>query len=266
MIALALSLTHMFPVLRPTACPWTVVLLVAVLAGIAMGYLSWFWPGRSDNSGTRNRLRARGMELLLHDGSFGSTVSTLRDIWRETRPLLIAEIPLTTIGIIAIGIPAIWLANWIEMRPLEQGQTAIVEAIVNPSSNVQGIHLEASEGLAVETSPLRFEDTSTVSWRIRVSNPSANPAWIELKTSISRTRMPVYVNDDVRPKFQAPVDQGGRKLTMHVRDNNTPVEKLSLIYPTASLTIGEHPIPWLIVYVVVSWLFAWIVKRIRRKK
>jgi len=260
-----LSLTQMIPT-EPASYPWAVVLLVAVLAGIVMGYLSGLLMVKSNNERTRDRLRARGLELLLHDGSFSSMTATLRDLWRETLPLLTAEIPMTVIGIVVIGIPAVWLSGWIEIHPLEQGQTTVVEAIINPATNVQDIYLNASAGLVVETAPLRFQDQTAISWRIRVLKPCPSKAWVELKTLKACTRMPVYVGDVAYPKIKTPADQDRRKLTMNIRDSNSPVERLSLTYPVAPLEIVGYPIPWLIVYLAVAWLLAWVVKRIRTEK
>lgn len=255
MNTLSAILAQMTPT-RPAAYPWAVVLLVAVSAGIGMGFLSSFWPAGNDNRCIRDRLRARMMELLLHDGSFGSMAETLRDLWKETIPLLTAEIPRAVIGVVAIGIPAIWLSGWIEMRPLELGQTTTVEAVLNPSTHVQEIRLEASEGLAVETTALRFQDQSAVSWRIRVLKPCPAKVWIELTTPSSRTRMPVYVAT-VPPGHQSTIGGGG---------GTSPVERFSLTYPRASLEIGGHPISWLFVYLAVAWILSWITKPVRSGK
>jgi hypothetical protein len=265
MNTLSVILAQMTPT-RPAAYPWAMVLLVAVLAGIAMGFLSSFWPAGNDNRRTRDRLRARMMELLLHDGSFGSMAGTIRDLWRETIPLLTAEIPRAVIGVVAIGIPAIWLSGWIEMRPLELEQTTIVKASVEPSLRIQDIALVASEGLAVETTPLCFQNPTAVSWRIRVLNSCPDTAWVELTTPSARTRIPVFIERGTSPNHQPPVITTGRHPAMNVPGRQSHVARLCLTYPEASLEVGGHPISWLFVYLTVAWILSWIAQPVRSGK
>jgi hypothetical protein len=251
--------------MRPGSHPWAYLLAFALPAGVVLGLMATTRRRGADRRRVRDLMMARILETMLYDGSALSIGATLRDLWREMAPPLVSEIPKALAGLVLLGLPALWVSGWIELRPLRPGERTIVEAVMHAGSHIRQARLEVSTGLLVETPALAVGGPETVSWRIRVLDACPRDAWVELRTPEETVRMPVAVRKSSGDKVPQAADRDMMRLTIRTHGSGHVVDRIGIGYPAPGLKIGGRPVPWLMAYLSMAAASMWCTSRWRRR-
>lgn len=250
---------------QPGSHPWTYLLAVAIGAGVVTGLLAGTRRTGRGRGWMRDRIMARVIETMLYDGSAPSIGATLRDLWRDMAPALLAELPKMLAGVLLLGLPALWLSGWIELRPLRPGDRTLFEAITHTEARARDLRIEVSKGLVVETPALAVGGPTTATWRVLVLDACPPDAWIELRTRQQGIRMAVTVERASEQKTEQRTAQGMKRLASRPHGKDNAVERVSIGYPVAGLTFGHRSVPWLPVYLAVASVSMWGAMRWRRR-
>lgn len=152
-----------------SAAPWlglTVICLAAAGILVALFHFSSDQPALRR---ARNRFMARILELLLFQHDFRVTLSACGRILSANLgylkvlllPILIATVPLILIFI--------QLACWFERRPLQIGETAVLEIELDPSHPVTQtvVDLKLPAIARLDSPAVRTLATNEQAWRVR---------------------------------------------------------------------------------------------------
>jgi hypothetical protein len=236
--------------------------LVSAAAGIAL--LSVFRK-TSDQAAirrTRRRLQAHLLEIRL----YGDDPAI---VWQAQKSLLAANaryflLMLRPAAVLTLPMLALFvvLDGFYGRRPLNPGETAIVTVQLRRGGTApHPIRLDAPDGIAVESPPVRVLGADQVSWRIRAARPvsgelrlTAGPASLTKSIVVAAERRFVSTRR-VRRFAELVFFPGERPLP------GGEVEWIELGYPAARVRTFGFETHWLVWFLLISMVSALLVRR-----
>ena len=236
--------------------PGASLVVMSLLLGVLM-LLAFKWIGDPKELETsRHRMQAYLMEMRLFDqepaivfGSIGRLFWwNLRFFVASLRPALVATIPMVLLFV--------QMEHYYGRRPLKPGESAVVTAKLRKfEKNSVNAALEATEGVTVETPPVRSPERDLVSWRVR-ADADANDGEATLTLSIGEKLVTKTVNvGNERTRVSM------RRVTTVPDLSLYPVEPpvdvravrwVDVAYPAVSVSILGIKLHWLIWLVLIS--------------
>ena len=166
------------PVFDVICWPFRALPPMWALAAISLAsgvFLVWLFGKTSDQDrirAIRDRIRGNliGVRLFQHD--IGVVLQLQGQIFRDTfRFMGLALIPML-IMIVPVTLVMTQLNLRFAVRALETGEPVLVKALVwDVSSLDQPIALEVSDGVTVDTPPVRIRSTREIAWRLHLDRP-----------------------------------------------------------------------------------------------
>ena len=134
--------------------------------------LVWLFGRLSDQERigeVRDRIRGNLIGVRLFRRDIAVVLRLQGRILRDTlRFLRLAAVPMLILAGPVVPVAA-QLHLRFAVRPIEPGATAVVTAAVRkPAVLDRSIALEASDGVTVETPPVRIRETREIAWRVRI--------------------------------------------------------------------------------------------------
>ena len=236
------------------------LLLVSFLTGLAM---LWVF-GRVSNQGRIRQVKKGIQGSLLGVRLFQHNVRVVLGlqgrIFRETLTYLKLSLLPMLVVIPPLLVIVIHLNLHFERAPLPLGSSAIVKARLAPGWDLeQKVGLVASDGVTVETPPLRILANNEVSWRVRAERAGRHKLRIQLGED--RVEKELYAGERwgavspfrtgsllhlIQFPGEAPISPGSR------------VEAVGVSYPQLSLEVMGWDFHWLVLFFLLSVASAFV--------
>lgn len=248
-----------------TIAPLWALTLFSFLAGLLMLLVFRYTSDQERIRETKNAIKARLLELWIFRDDVRITLSAQgkllllngRYLKLALKPMMVMIVPLALI--------VISLEGWFGYRPLRPGETVIVSMQV--SDGVLGLlenaSLYASNGVKVETPPLRISMAKEVDWRIRADAPGTHKVTLDL--SGYRLEKQVVVLEGLVRVSPSRFASTFWQTLLYPGEPPIPkefgIERIDISYPTRFIKIFRWEIHWLVVFFVLSIVFAFAFKR-----
>lgn len=204
---------------------------------------------------SRNRMIARTLELLLfrHDARVSMTAcwriltGNLAYLAAFARPMAVALVPMIFIFS--------QFAAWFEYRPIQPGETAIVEVELDPAHPVleTPLQLKFSDRLKQEGTGVRIPETNEICWRIRAEN--AGDEWIDVHSGDAVERKEFRVGESfVKISPRRSQQNVWQELLYPVEPplpSDGPITRIDIQYPHRELLVGDREVHWLVASIVL---------------
>jgi len=258
-------------ILAPFAAlhPLVPLALVSLLASLIL-LLAFRWFSNQDQlRQTKDRIHAHFLELRL----FRHDVSV---IWQAEKQILrynlvylkhLVKPLLVTLPVLAWFLIA--LEPWFSSRPLRVGEAAVLSVFVKPEEvrRLGDVRLAADDGVEVETPALRIVDENRADWRIRALAEGEHDLELVLGgAQPDHFRKRVLVSGQ-RVAWAARSLSGTGLLAGFQNSREAPlpttagISRIEIDYPPAQIRLGGWEINWVVGFLVLSLIFAFLLKR-----
>jgi uncharacterized membrane protein (DUF106 family) len=246
--------------------PWVGMAFISLLTGLLM-LLIYRWT--SNQSGIRrvkDKIKAHLLELRLFKDNMGVTMraqgqilrANLRYLVLNLRPLLVMIIPLVLI--------LAQLNIWFGSEPLSTDRPAILRVRLQPDVNVMDTEfsLEAPPEIAVETPPLRIEESREVDWRLRprvsgkfnLSVRAGDRSYLKTIT-VGGKSLEKISSLKVQKGFLDELLYPGEKAL----PGDSRIQEIEVVHPAKRLPLFGLNLHWLIAYLGLSIIFGFALKK-----
>ncbi|OGD28207.1 MAG: hypothetical protein A2028_02765 [Candidatus Aminicenantes bacterium RBG_19FT_COMBO_59_29] len=246
--------------------PWAGMAFISLLTGLLMLLIYRLTSNQSGIRRVKDKIKAHLLELRLFKENMGVTMraqgqilrANLRYLALNLKPLLVMIVPLVLI--------LSQLNLWFGSEPLSVGRAAILKVRLQPDVNVLGTEfsLDAPPEIAVETPPLRIEESKEVDWRFQPRAAGRFNLTIRagdknyLKTVIVDGRHLDKVSSiKVKRSFLDELLYPGEKAL----PADGRIKAIEVVYPVKRLPLFGLKLHWLIAYLGLSIVFGFALKK-----
>ena len=246
--------------------PWAGMAFISLLTGLLMLLIYRLTSNQSGIRRVKDKIKAHLLELRLFKENMGVTMraqgqilrANLRYLALNLKPLLVMIVPLVLI--------LSQLNLWFGSEPLSVGRPAILKVRLQPDVNVLGTEfsLDAPPEIAVETPPLRIEESKEVDWRFQPRAAGRFNLTIRagdknyLKTVIVDGRHLDKVSSiKVKRSFLDELLYPGEKAL----PADGRIKAIEVVYPVKRLPLFGLKLHWLIAYLGLSIVFGFALKK-----
>ena len=246
--------------------PWAGMAFISLLTGLLMLLIYRLTSNQSGIRRVKDKIKAHLLELRLFKENMGVTMraqgqilrANLRYLALNLKPLLVMIVPLVLI--------LSQLNLWFGSEPLSVGRAAILKVRLQPDVNVLGTEfsLDAPPEIAVETPPLRIEESKEVDWRFQPRAAGRFNLTIRagdknyLKTVIVDGRHLDKVSSiKVKRSFLDELFYPGEKAL----PADGRIKAIEVVYPVKRLPLFGLKLHWLIAYLGLSIVFGFALKK-----
>ena len=246
--------------------PWAGMAFISLLTGLLMLFIYRLTSNQSGIRRVKDKIKAHLLELRLFKESMGVTMraqgqilrANLRYLALNLKPLLVMIVPLVLI--------LSQLNLWFGSEPLSVGRPTILKVRLQPDVNVLGTEfsLDAPPEIAVETSPLRIEESKEVDWRFQPRAAGRFNLTIRagdknyLKTVIVDGRHLDKVSSiKVKRSFLDELLYPGEKAL----PADGRIKAIEVVHPVKRLPLFGLKLHWLIAYLGLSIVFGFVLKK-----
>lgn len=248
-------LTYPFP------AGWLPLIWVSALTGVLM---VWIFGRVSDQEAirkVRDRIRGHLLGVRLYQHDVGTVLrfqgQILRDTFRYMRHSLIPMLVLIAPVLLVLA----QLNLYYSRAPLLPGQSAVVKVVLQDASHLPLLDLQVSEGLLIDTPPVRIPALKEVNWRIRAEHSGLQKLTVGLG---GRS----YEKDvQVGELWQRVSEVRTRSAVLAVLYPGEPmlpsaagIESIEVSHPYASLQLAGWTIHWLVAFFALSIAFGFAFK------
>lgn len=240
---------------------WSAVL------GVGMALVFRYTSNQRAIRRNNDRSTATMLGMKLFKDSFIVTLGYQRELlkriglrlWYNLTPLLVMIVPIVLF--------MIQIAMRYEQRPLDVGESVVVELQITPDAWSEAQHVQLqSTGATIETPAHRDGFSHTVSWRISAEqHTNAQLTW--QLNGVALIEQPLAVDDpdlQVQPVWGRRPGPGFWDVVLHPLHKSlpadSPVQSVVVHYEAGSTLIFGLKIHWMVTFFVVSMLFALLSK------
>lgn len=236
---------------------------ISLLTGVIM---VWIFGKVSNQDAIRrikDKIRANLLAIWLFRDELGVFFRvqtrlmgwTLRYMAHSFIPMLIMLVPVLFI--------LIQLNLRYEAASLEKDQTTLLKVVFEKPEDAMAVplSLEVSEGLDVETMPVRIPSTGEVAWRLRAVEPGIHTVTVvgpeirlDKEVQVAASWGPVSVMRT--SEFASALLYPGEALI----PGDLGIRSVKLVYPSREMTILGFSVHWLVAFFVLSIAFGFMVK------
>ncbi len=243
--------------------------VVSLFASVLL-LLAFRWL--SDQQGLQEikaKIHAHFLELKLFRHDVGVIWSAEKQILRYNllylayliKPLLVT-LPIFVLFLVELD-------GWFTSRPFRVGEPVVVSVFAQPQvvGALDKVRVVNTEGLRVETPALRTLEERRADWRIRAL--AAGEHQIEFMTGpqdlqhvskrlqIGRQRVAYVARTLSGPAWFS----GFANSQESPLSPDSPISRIEVDYPGATLTVFGWSVNWIVAFVVLSLVFAFVLKR-----
>ena len=241
--------------------PMITLIPISILIGIAMLWVFAHTSNQHAIQKVKARLQAHLYEMrlftdepvLIWKAQWGLLTSNAKYIGLMLVPALVATIPMILIFA--------QLECFYGHSPLSVGREAIVTAHMKDGSDGPPPALQAPQGIAIETPPVRAGGGREISWRLRATAPVKGDLELvfpsgHVSKTITAGAGPQYISERRVSSLADQIWYPGES-----RLSSGPVDWIEINYPSASVHALGIDLHWLIWLLIISMLSALIFKR-----
>lgn len=245
--------------------PWPAMISVALLTGLLMLFIFKHTSNQAGIRQVKNRIKAHLLELRLFKDSLSVSMKAQGQIVRANfkymgyslKPLLVMFVPLILI--------LIQLNFWFAYDSLHSGQTALLKVKFEENISLMDtpVEISASEGIIIETPPLRIEDDNEINWRIRARQKGVH----DIVFSISGQEFTKTISVDLKKLSRISPFKTKKsfwKELLYPAESPfprlSPIRSIEVTYPSRNMNLFGWRLHWLIVYFALSIVFGFSLK------
>lgn len=150
------------------------LLAVSLVAGVLMLWIFGKVSNQDRIRTVRDQIRGNLIGVRLFGDDVGVLFRLLGRILRYTGTYLVHAFVPMLIMMVPVLLILIQLALRFDHDPLAPGQRTVVTAKVRGGAPLGSVQLVATEGLEIETPPVRAQAIDEVAWRIRAESPGVH--------------------------------------------------------------------------------------------
>jgi uncharacterized membrane protein (DUF106 family) len=246
--------------------PWAGMAFISLLTGLLMLLIYRLTSNQSGIRRVKDKIKAHLLELRLFKDNMGVTMkaqgqilqANFRYLGLNLKPLLVMIVPLILI--------LAQLNLWFGSEPLSVGRPAILKVLLQPDVNVMGTEfsLESPPEIAIETPPLRLEESREVDWRLKPTAAGTFDLTIRagdksyLKTVVVDGRHLEKVSSiKVKRSLLGEVLYPGEKAL----PGGSRIKAIEVVHPAKKLPLFGLRLHWLIAYLGLSIIFGFALKK-----
>lgn len=247
--------------------PWAGIILVSFLTGLLMLFVFKWTSNQEGIREVKNKIKAHLLELRLFKDNMGQSLRSQGNILRcnlkyigySAKPMLVMILPLILI--------LIQLNFWFGYESLEPGESAILKVRLNEDRDPMEtqISIQPSSGLALETPPLRIQESPEIDWRFRTTQEGIQQFALTVdgetvNKKVSVARKPLSKISPRKPGHNL-IDQVLYPAEPPVK-KNIPIQAVEIQYPGKNMDLFGWKIHWIIAYFFLSVVFGFAFKGI----
>ena len=235
--------------------PLVALAAVSCASGI---FLVWLFGRLSDQDRireVRDRIRGNLIGVRLFRRDVAVVMRLQGRILRDTlRFLRLAVVPMLILAAPVVPVAA-QLHLRFAVRPIEPGAAAVVTATVrDPTALDRPIALVSSEGVTVETLPVRIRESREIAWRVRVGEPGSHVLRVQVGDETIAKTLVGGAGWGAVP--QRRTGEGALATLFHPGEAPIPadhaVETVEVAYPPLDLRLLGLEVDWLVGFLVLS--------------
>jgi hypothetical protein len=245
--------------------PWWGMLMISLLTGILMLVIFKFTSNQAAIRRTKDRIKAHLLEMRLYRDSLSASFkaqggilkANLRYMSHSIKPLLVMIVPVILI--------LIHLNFWFGYDPVEPGEPVLLKVRLQTGTDPLGLDvgIDPSEGMNIETPPLRIEEESEVDWRL--SFDKAGTYSLRIKVGDERVTKTVAVGlQDLNRLSPRRVEKRFWEELFYPTepplDPQSRVGRIDVAYESGGLPFLGWRMHWLIAFFVLSIVFGFSLK------
>jgi len=251
------------------AHPLLPLALISLIASIVL-LLAFRWL--SDQQAleeVKGKIHAHFLELKLFRHDVGVIWSAEKQILRCNLLYLACLVKPLVVTLPIFVLFLVELDAWFTSRPLKVGEPVVVSVFADPSAGqvLESLRVANGEGLRVETPALRIPEERRADWRIRAL--AAGEYQLEFVTGgQDSNRLTKLVRVGRQRVAYVPRERSGAGwLSGFTNSEESPlpldsqVSRIEVDYPGAVLTVFGWSVNWVVAFVVLSLIFAFLLKR-----
>jgi len=251
------------------AHPLLPLVLVSLIASILLLFAFRWLSNQQALEEIKAKIHAHFLELKLFRHDVGVIWSAEKQILRYNllylayllKPLIV------TLPIFALFL--VELDAWFTSRPLKVGEPVVVSVFTQPQAGnlLDSIQVANTEGLRVETPALRIREERRADWRIRAlaagehqlefSAGSHDSKGATKRVRVGRERVAYVARTLSGPGFLSGLENSEESPL----SPGSPISRIEVDYPGAVLAVFGWSVNWVVAFVVLSIVFAFLLKR-----
>lgn len=243
---------------------WPLVVF-SLITGIIMLVIFRYTSNQAGIKQAKDRIKGYLYEIRLFKDDLRVLFSAQKNILRYNltyirhglKPMLFMTLPIVLI--------LIQLDGWFGYRPLNPGESAVVSLKLSENGDadaLSNVSIESSDGITIETPPLRIPGEREVNWRIRANEPGEQSLTFGVLNDKFQKRL--IVADGKLSRLSPVMPSGFWDTFLHPGEKpiaeSSPVRQIEINYPPRSIGILGWGVHWLVVFFIVSIAFAFAFK------
>ena len=245
--------------------PFWSLLLFSLLLGVFMLIVFRYTSDQKQIKVAKDRMKAHVFEIRIFKDDLRILLSAQKNVvlynlkymQHFVRPMLFMAIPMVVV--------LLQLEGWFGYRPLNPGESAIVSVKKPMSEGIEmaKVALAAEKGLTVETPPLRIPGEE-VDWRVRADEPGEHTLTLTVLGQVLQKKVVVFPNGSLARVSPGAATAGllwGASLNS---DGESPLvnaaQFIEVEYPSRTIRVLGWELHWLLVFFVLSTVFAFALK------
>jgi uncharacterized protein YggT (Ycf19 family) len=245
--------------------PWIGMVAISLLTALLM-LLVYRLTSRQDELRTvKNRILAHLLEFRLYKDNLSQTFSALGSVlWYNLKYLGCSARPLAVM-IVPLVLLLIQLDLWFGYASLTPGEAAVVKVRLQDGHRPsrEAVAVQPSQGLVIETLPLRIDTEGEVDWRIRATKPGIQELAVVVNDGTVAKRVEVGSSSLSRVS-PARVARGWYDQLVNPGEpaisESSAVRRIEIGYPARRMTLLGRRVHWLVAYFLLSLVFAFAFK------
>lgn len=239
--------------------------LFSLLAGLLMLLIFRYTSNQQRIRETKNGIKAHLLELWLFRDDPRIMISAQWQLLRLNGRYMKLALQPMIVMIVPMALILIFLEGWFGYRPLQPGEAVIVSVQVSDGEIglLERASLRASNGVVVETPPLRIPLTKEVDWRIQANGPGIHKVSVDL--SGRHLEKQVVVTQGLARVSSSRLSSEFWQTLLYPSEPPIPkqlgIQRIDIHYPARSIKIFHWETHWLVVFFVLSIVFAFAFKR-----
>ena len=246
--------------------PWAGMAFISLLTGLLMLLIYRLTSNQPGIRRVKDKIKAHLLELRLFKDNMGVTMRAQRQILGANARYLALNVKPLLVMIIPLILILAQLNLWFGSEPLSVGRPAILKVRLEPDVNVLDTEfsVESPPEIAIETPPLRLEESREVDWRFRPTSAGTFNLTVKagdksyLKTITVDGRYlgkvsPIKVNKSLLDELLYP---GEKALPSDSR-----IKAIEVLHPAKRLPLFGLRLHWLIAYLGLSIIFGFALKK-----
>ena len=249
-----------------TLSPVWALLLLSLLAGLFMLLIFRYTSDHQRVKETKNVIKAHFLELWLFRDDPWIMLSAQGQILRLNGRYLKLVLKPALVLIVPMTLFLMALDGWFASRPLHLGEEAIVAIQVGEEKTdlLERATLAASNGVTVETLPLRVPQTKELNWRIRAQTVGHHKISVNLPDQTVEKQ--VVVSQEFVRVSASRLSSALWQALFYPNESPLPpragLRQIDIYYPARSIQIFGWEIHWLVAFFILSTICAFAFRRI----